>query len=212
MILLLLFNLLFLVFAQEPIQFDSTTKTLTINKEGIITKFEISKFCFDNQIEEEQILKTHLGKNTLIDSHSFNKLKILQDISVDEQNKYYTVTNKVLFSKDSKRLIYYPPMRTSNHYTIPEGVEIISPYAFSANTFVFNINFPMSLKRIEEQAFLNSLYSSSSILQFYGIDEPVCENGAFPISTNVRVPQNYKSEQFCTLGISRQLPEVTIGE
>ena len=70
------------------------------------------------------------------------------------------VVDGVIFSADGKTLIKYPDDKIGEEYTVPEGTEVIGENAFYFNYSLRNLVLPLSLNRIEDNAFENSdLYS-----------------------------------------------------
>ena len=70
------------------------------------------------------------------------------------------VIDGVIFSADGKTLIKYPDDKIGEEYTVPEGTEVIGENAFYFNYSLRNLVLPLSLNRIEDNAFENSdLYS-----------------------------------------------------
>lgn len=63
---------------------------------------------------------------------------MLETIKLAEDNKFFTVVDGVLFDKDCKTLLRYPPALNRNTYTLPDSVESISVYAF-ANCYKLKI-------------------------------------------------------------------------
>ncbi len=55
----------------------------------------------------------------------------LTSITVDEDNKYYSSQDGVLFNKDKTELIHYPQGKIATSYKIPSSVESIGSGAFS---------------------------------------------------------------------------------
>ena len=53
----------------------------------------------------------------------------LTDIYISDQNPFYKSENGVLFSKDGKTLVQFPPARTGE-YRIPDGVKSIGAHSF----------------------------------------------------------------------------------
>lgn len=84
-----------------------------------------------------------------------NRYKKKLKITVDNKNPYYTVKNGVLFTKDVKKLVYYPSEKIDKVYRIPESVTRIEPLAFAGNCFLKEVVLPKGLKVIGAGAFFN---------------------------------------------------------
>ncbi len=54
----------------------------------------------------------------------------LKDISVDEENLFFTTENGVLYSKDKTELIKLPTLYSQKSFILPENVTLIRPFAF----------------------------------------------------------------------------------
>lgn len=80
---------------------------------------------------------------------SFENVK---NIEVDEEANYSVVDN-VLFSKDKKTLIYYPPERDGEEYVIPAGTERIFSCAFRRTKKLRKIVFPDTCRILDRFAF-----------------------------------------------------------
>lgn len=80
---------------------------------------------------------------------SFENVK---NIEVDEGANYSVVDN-VLFSKDKKTLIYYPPERDGEEYAIPAGTERVFSCAFRRTKKLRKIVFPDTCRILDRFAF-----------------------------------------------------------
>ena len=60
----------------------------------------------------------------------FAGCEALSDINIAEGSKYLLVSDSVLFSREDRRLIYYPKLLDKGPYEIPDGVRIIGASAF----------------------------------------------------------------------------------
>ena len=58
-----------------------------------------------------------------------------------------------MFTRDGKQLVSYCPGKKASSYTIPNGVKIIWPSAFSYTSALLEVCFPDSLEEIQEWAF-----------------------------------------------------------
>ena len=111
----------------------------------------------------------------------------LTAFEVDENNPYYCDVDGVLYSKDMKTLIFYPPAKDLteakdndgksikvSQYTILDGVEIICSKAFYKCNALTKIDIPVSVKKIEEKAFFRcervEVIKLPDVLEFIGKD------------------------------------------
>ena len=115
----------------------------------------------------EYITKITIGKNVKeIDDWAFGNSKNVSFFDVDDENPYLCDVDGVIYTKDMKTLLFYPPAKdikthTSENgdeikyisYEIPEGVETIRSKAFYKCYELTEITFPSTLRSIEEKAF-----------------------------------------------------------
>ena len=143
---------------------DSTQRTeITVPDEieGLPVT-EIANFSLFNC---ESLKKIYIGKNvSKIGEWSMTNNQRLEQFAVDEANEYFCSVDGVLYSKDMKTIIYYPPARNikfdkygeaqnTTQYSIPNGVETIRTKAFYKCYYVDEISIPEGVKSIEEKAF-----------------------------------------------------------
>lgn len=83
---------------------------------------------------------------TSINYGAFNYMRGILEYRVDEANTAYCDVDGVLFSKDKKRLVFYPEGRPDTAYTIPDGVTSINRMN---NPYLKHIDFPEGLRTIE---------------------------------------------------------------
>ncbi len=135
----------------------------------------------------EYAVKVTIGKNVKdIDDWAFGNSRKLIEFDVDENNPYICDVDGVLYTKDMKTLLFYPPalcVQTETDadgnevkfisYTIPEGVETIRTKAFYKCYELTEITLPSTLKSIEEKAFFRCNLSAITLpdtLTFIGKD------------------------------------------
>lgn len=87
-----------------------------------------------------------------IDTGVFYDCTKLEAINVDSGNNFYISEDGVLFSRDMKQLIAYPPAKPDAQYTIPAAVEKIAEYAFSGARFE-TVDLPDCVSEIGASAF-----------------------------------------------------------
>ena len=77
----------------------------------------------------------------------------LKNIYVNSSNQNYSSVDGVLFSKDKKKLYFYPSGRTTTTYNIPNGTTSIETNAFYNSNNLKYINIAKTVSRIEVQGF-----------------------------------------------------------
>lgn len=86
---------------------------------------------------------------TSIGEGAFFECTALQSITVDENNaKYSSDSNGVLFNKDKTKLIQYPVANARTSYEIPDTVTTIGCYAFKNSKNLTEIKIPDSVTNI----------------------------------------------------------------
>ncbi len=88
-----------------------------------------------------------------IDSTAFLLCNHFREINVPESNEYFTSVDGVLFDKNKTTIVFYPPYKTDESYTIPEGVTTIAEYAFDSSLYLTTISIPDSVTKICKHAF-----------------------------------------------------------
>ncbi|MBR1761902.1 MAG: leucine-rich repeat protein [Eubacterium sp.] len=158
--------------------------------------YPITKIADFGLCNAESLTKITIGKNVeTIETWAMTNNQRLTEFVVDPENPYFTSVDGILFTKDMKTLIYYPPAKGiefdkygnvvletdkktgwySNEpsYVIPEGVETIRAKAFYKCYFV-NVTAPDSVKRIEEKAFFRTSelenFKMPASIEFIGKD------------------------------------------
>ncbi len=66
-----------------------------------------------------------------ISGSAFLKCYLLNEITLNENNGYYSLIDGILFNKDKTELVMCPPGKEISDYIIPDGVTHIGEYAFS---------------------------------------------------------------------------------
>lgn len=136
----------------------STSKNITIpDRINGVKVTEIKEVYPFIGVFENKSIETVSLPDTLyyIDSGIFKGCKNLKNISISKENECYTTIDGNLYSKiEEKELIQYCSGKESNSFVVPEGVEIIKPYAFQ-DSHLTTITFPNSLKEIYTSNFDN---------------------------------------------------------
>lgn len=101
---------------------------------------------------------------TSIDTDAFSDCQNLRNIRVNKENTAFSDNNGVLFDKEQKILIYYPPGKSDSCYAIPDSVTLIEEQAFSCCSSLSSITIPNSVTLIGSMAFAGCSSLSSVII------------------------------------------------
>lgn len=112
--------------------------------EGVET---IEGWCMEYSSVERLTLPSTV-KN--MDACSFSES--LRYIRIAEDNPYFQVVDDVLFTKDGKTLVFYPPEKRDLHYDVPTGVTTIGVWAFNGNHWLQTLSLPMGVTTLEKGA------------------------------------------------------------
>ncbi|MGN0572108.1 MAG: leucine-rich repeat domain-containing protein [Candidatus Fimenecus sp.] len=139
----------------------------------------------------ENVETIYIGKNVReIGPWAFENNQKLQAFKVSAENAYFCDVDGVLYTKDMKTLLFYPPARGKQtktetdangaqkevqyiEYTIPDGVETIRTKAFYKCQSLTAVTIPDSVTRIEEKAFFRCALKAVQLpenLTFIGKD------------------------------------------
>ena len=117
---------------------------------------------------DEYAEELHIGASVrYIEETAFFNAKNLRRVTVDPANEWYKDVDGVLFTKDGKTLLLYPAcygqqptedpetFTYPDAYTVPEGVERITSFAFLKNGHLRDLTLPSTLKEIGDMAFFD---------------------------------------------------------
>lgn len=103
-----------------------------------------------------------IPKNVIcLDDFVFMECSSLTDIDVDNENKYYSSQDGVLFNKNKTKILFYPPGKTNVSYTIPDGVTEINSHTFESCLNLTNVTMPDTVTTLGVHAFDNCSNLSS---------------------------------------------------
>ncbi len=129
----------------------STVTTLTIPDEidGIpVTK--IADFAATNL---EYVTDFNIGKNVKeIGNWALANNQHITHYTVDEANENFCSVDGVIYTKDMKTVVYFPPAK-DGEYMVADTVETIRSKAFYKCTKITKITLPDTVKEIQEKAF-----------------------------------------------------------
>jgi len=113
----------------------------------------------ENAFKENIQLKTvSIGKNiSNISSTSFLGCPNLSSYTVDNQNKYFSVKDDILYNANKTEIISCPIGKELETYTIPSSVTKVGSYAFYGNDKLYNVTFNTELLEIGDYSFSKCL-------------------------------------------------------
>ena len=129
--------------------YDETTEDIVIPDEidGLKVKRIFIRDTYD-YFSDNNVKRRFTLPKTIEKVKIEAKWNNIEYFTVDEENKNYCSVDGVLFTKDMKTLVCYPPMREGSSYTVPEGVEELGEYAFENCATLTSLTLPESLKTI----------------------------------------------------------------
>ena len=126
--------------------FMQATNAENVTLPDSLVSIEGFAFVFGNNYK-----KIHIGKNTSDISPTFKVLNYNGIVEIDSNNKYYTIKDNILYSKDEKTLVC-ALYRITGKLEIAKGVEKIKRWAFDAQS-MDEVIIQEGLKIIENAAF-----------------------------------------------------------
>ena len=106
----------------------------------------------DNAITSQTLEVIEIGAGVTEVTDAIGTISALREYRVSPDNPALEVIDGVLFQKEPKTLVSYPPDRAGEKYVIPEGTKILSSNAFTSCRLK-TIECPSSLREIRQSAF-----------------------------------------------------------
>lgn len=117
-----------------------------------VTTIEGYKMFYGSSIREVVITKALYS----IDPMVFVGAGKLEKFTVNARNVAFTDVDGVLYTKNMNALVCYPPSKSGNTYTVPEGVTVIRECAFTDNRILTGITLPSTLIRLDANSFVDA--------------------------------------------------------
>ncbi len=136
----------------KSFEFPETLKSLASGavKSGVRNPY------FKGKYDESAQLVATLPPNPVgVDTGAFSEMANLVEIKVDPACKAFKTVDGALLSADGKTFYFYPRMKRTEEYDIPEGVERVVTGAFSG-VKVKKIRTPKTLRTVDAEAFYRS--------------------------------------------------------
>ncbi len=123
----------------------------------VITGIDPMAFSGCSQIKSVTISKNIQSislNNRSCNMNPFYDCIYMKNIYVDEDNRYFTSVDGVLYNKSKTELLFYPSYKSDSSYTILDSVTKIEVGAFQRNGIVTEVILPKNIKTISKEAFL----------------------------------------------------------
>ena len=145
-----------------------------------------------------------------IEGNPFMFNKSLKSIRVAKDNKTFTTVDDVLIDTVNKVLISYPQAKTDFSYDVPDGIETIGSYAFTANDNIHILSVTEGVKTIQNAALFGCTNLGTVILpdSLQSIDSRAFD--MLESLKSITIPQNVKSIGNSAFSMCRSLKEVII--
>ncbi|MBQ6782204.1 MAG: leucine-rich repeat domain-containing protein [Treponema sp.] len=127
------------------------------------------------EIDENALPLSNIGGQSQF--YTYN----LEEIVVDKNNPKYQTVDGVLFDKDFRTLLIYPPLKRDKLYTIPTGVNTLSKYSFNGTKFLERLKIPESVTSIEQSAF------NATSIKYINIPASVTNLRKYDFSKNMEI-------------------------
>ena len=131
-------------------------------------------------IPEKSVVNGVLCDVSGIDEGVFKNSAVTQYV-VSSENNFFSVHDGVLYSKNGRILYAYPSASTVNTYSVADGVEEISSYAFYNSRNLISVDLPDELLQINDYAFSRCVSLQSVTIPKNVV---IVEEGAFRMTEN----------------------------
>jgi len=116
----------------DGVLFDKSATTLMIFPTGKVGSYDIPagvETIADNAFTRCQLTSMSIPESlSSIPSGAFRTCWLLTKLEVDENNKYYTAVDNVLFNKEKTALVHISCGMNRTSYTVPDGVESVDSF------------------------------------------------------------------------------------
>ena len=132
----------------------------------------------------------------------FASCNSLKEVTVDPDNPWFCSIDGVVYTKDQKELVFYPPGKADEEFVIPEGCSIIGRHAFA---------YCENLKRIVVPSAVNDI-SYESIHSCKGLEGVEVDEGNQTFASIDGNLYSKDGKKFLRLCVSTENMSITIPE
>ncbi len=196
----------------------------TVTKIVIPDEYEgvpVTKIADFSATNLEYVTEFIIGKNVKeIGTWALENNQHIAEYIVDENNEYFCSVDGVIYTKDMKTIIFFPPAKDGD-YKVADGVETIRTKAFYKCSKIASITLPDTVKEIQEKAFFRceamATINLPNTLTFIGKDAFTYCYGLTEINIPSSVTQIdeyafYNCTNLLTVNIDAKESDLTLGE
>lgn len=135
----------------------TSLESITFGDDSRLSVIDVNAISSCNALEEITIPAR--VKNFSSDRHNpFDGCQGLKAVKVDEDNRYFTAEDGVLYSYDKQTVYCYPRAKEAASYTAPVELTTVANYAFAYNTNLTEITLYDNITYLDNSAFNNCGY------------------------------------------------------
>ncbi len=125
--------------AKEDVIYNVPDGTKEIGFNSFVENYNIKTINLPESITKEGLFEGHDLDGIPHTYNVFNRSSI-EEINIDPDNEFFVSINGVLYSKDLKALVAYPPAKKDKHFFIPSTIERLG--GFNENCFLEELYIP----------------------------------------------------------------------
>ena len=158
------------IIIQNPVKiisdlcFNEYTSLLSIEFPDSVEKL------MNNVIVHSKIKTIHIPKNCyyMHEMGPFEHNYLLEEFTIDPDHKYFTVLQKVIYSKDMKTLINIPPNYQAKVFTVPFGIITMRNFSTDCFQMIQHLIIPQTVKKIISVLYRPISIKNMTIYRFMG--------------------------------------------
>ena len=116
---------------------------------------QIKSVTISKNIQSISLDNTNPSKYSETPSNPFYDCIYMNNIYVDEANRYFTSIDGVLYNKSVTKLLFYPSHKLDKTYTVPDSVTEIGFGAFQRNGIITEVTLPKGVTTMGSKAFFD---------------------------------------------------------
>ena len=121
----------------------------------------------------------------------FGGCSVLKEINADESHTVYKSSDGILYTKDGKKLVSYPPAKEETEYIMPDSVEKIEKMAFNNTTTLEKVILSDNIKSLPENIAIENKNAEIALV----LNPDILAQGdvypvGSPLITTVTIPED----------------------